>query len=1159
MKKLDIFLILVFLCQLSTAAVITSDGLNNSSSLFTVSGGSYYTGNSAAGDRPATSPFAIEGSHAYGMSNGTATLTSSSINTGGYSSIQLSLRLAAFSIGSTGNGMDAADLFKIEISPDGGTNWWSTITVNGNSNAYWAYSATGVATTAYDGNNTPVAFTPGGGGSRTTDGYSTVNITSLPAVANLQIRITLFNNSTNERWLVDDVQLTGILSCSPPADPTGSISGTTPACTNTALSFSGSAPAGITYYWETAALGTATANDAASSLNVSTSGNYYVRAQDNGTFCWSTGAIGPYAVVINTAVSITASPVNKTVSSGNTAAFSVTSTGTSLTYQWQENQGSGWNNITGATSVTYTTPATTFAMDGWQYRCIVSGASPCASVTSSSATLTVTTPLTAGFEFTSGSIIENAGTYQIGVTVNTAPGTDLVLRVADAGTGTASAVTDFTFSTTDLTFLASGTYPQTQYATVTILNDALPESNKYRNFSLTRISGSAVTPSPSVHQMTIIDDDVTEGVVLNEFSQGAGNAAYIELVVIGVPGTTVDLRGWIIDDNSGIFSGGYGTQLGIADGHIKFSNICTWEKVPVGSIIVIYANDQTGGTPAKNGKITSLGLADDETDANLDYVYVVGVNYYNSGQCSSASANSYFSSDCNLPSNTSYDSYTPSTYVSPDMGTVQFRNAGDAVQIRDQSGTYFMGLSYGNKGGGSNCITCAMNANNHPDFATYGSNALYFSGTTNVTYANEDSLDYDYRYKRNWAKTTSPSPNALETPGSPNNTANNTWIQSLRANFDIVTDDQNYTCQLRQYESRFYLDAVDKIIFYIKNNANVDHGDLTAETYFYNTASIGRGFENDFISASPTLFMEKTWIGTPTITSASTNYKIRFYVNNTELQNYCDYVNHTLDVYYALTPGTMNYTPATIIPKLYLYRTGGSVRAWTAASSIQVEQVTPVHGAYGSYTYFEYDGFLAFSGYALGNEIVPTGISNTLPVELTNFSGSCVDDQMVLLNWNTASEINSKEFILQHSSDGEHFASIKNIAASGFSNSPKSYAAVDSSVTANENYYRLIEVDKDGKQTIHKMIFVKCSGVDVLQTYYSPEEGIVVQMNADADKEMQFNMYEISGKLIYHESKNIVKSSSRFTLNTGKNLAKGVYILQTIDGNDVHAGKLLIH
>lgn len=773
------------------------------------------------------------------------------------------------------------------------------------------------------------------------------------------------------------------------------------------------------------------------------------------------------------------------------------------------------------------------------------------------------TTLTASFSASSGSVSENAGTYSIGVTVYSAPASDLVLRVADAGTGTASPTTDFTFTTTDLTFPASGTYPQTQYANVSILNDATPESNKYRNFTLSQLSGPACTLNTTAHQMTIVDDDVLEGVVLNEFSQGAGNAAYLELVVVGVPGTTVDLRGWIIDDNSGIFSGGYGTQLGIADGHIKFSNVCAWEKVPAGSIIVIYVNDQTGSTPAINGKISSLGLADDPTDANLDHVYVVGVNFYNTGQCASAGANSYFSSDCDLPSNTSYDTYTPAAYQNPDMSTVQFRNSGDAVQLRDQSGTYFMGLSYGSKGGGSNCSTCAINANNHPDYATYGSNALYFSGTGNVSYAFQNTNDDDYRRRDNWTKTTSSSPNSLETPGSPNNSANDTWIQSLRANFDIVTDDENWTCALRQYESRYYLDAVDKIIFYIKNNANVDHGDLSAETYYYNTASVGRGFENDFIAPSPVLFLEKTWIATPTNTSANTNYKIRFYVSDQELQNYCDYVNNKLTAYYNLPAGTIAYTPATIIPKLYIYRTGGSVRAWTANNATQVEKVLPAYGSYscpnGTYTYFEYDGFTAFSGYALGNEILPNGTNNTLPVELTAFSGHCVDDRMTQLSWSTASEMNSAEFILERSADGVHFYTVSTVAAAGYSAQTRTYRVTDSLEPANENYYRLTEVDRDGKRKEYNMVLVRCDELNGLQTYYTAGEGIHVQLNASMEESLQFNLYEVSGKLLYRENMVVPKGYSRLTLSRCKYLADGVYILQVAEGDKLSSVKILVH
>ena len=763
------------------------------------------------------------------------------------------------------------------------------------------------------------------------------------------------------------------------------------------------------------------------------------------------------------------------------------------------------------------------------------------------------------FSALSGSIIENSSPYQIGVTVNTAPSSDLTLRVADAGTGTASPITDYNFTTTDLLFPASGTYPQTQYASVTILNDAIPEANKYRNFTLSKVSGPAVTLGTSNHQMTITDDDVLEGVVLNEFSQGANNASYLELVVIGQPATTVDLRGWIIDDNSGIFSGGYGTQLGIADGHIKFSNSCTWEKVPVGSIIVIYVNDQTGGTPAINDKITALGLTDDPTDANLDYVYVVGVNFYNTGACGSATANNYFSSDCNLPSNTSYDSYTPATYANPDMGTVQFRNSGDAVQLRDPAGTYFMGLSYGDKGSGSNCSTCAINAVNHPDYSTYGSNALYFSGTSNKTYAFLNTNSNDYRNVTNWTKTTSTSPNALETPGTWNSANNQAWILSLRGNFDVVMDNQSYTCQLRQYESRYYLDAIDKIIFYIKNNANIDHGDFTAQTILHDDPTPGLGFQNSNLTGQP-LFMTKTWAATPTNYS-SPNYKIKFYVSTQELQDYCDYINPILNAIPGYFTGH-NHTPAEVIGHLKIYKTATTDRAWTVTSDAQVQIKVPVTGTYTSYsgvtyTTFEYDGFTGFSGYALGDVVTPI---IGLPVELTAFDAKCNNDK-VTINWTTASEKNSAYFEVEHSTDAIHFTAIDRIANAQKSTQIKNYEFIDEYPSGGINYYRLKQQDiGNTAATYSNIVQTSCdTPVSKTQISYTPALGIMISVNSETPKEMLFSVYEISGKLLYRENKTIEEGLSTFSLNLHNKLANGIYIIQAIDGTTLTAQKILVH
>src|SRR6202030_281915 len=84
---------------------------------------------------------------------------------------------------------------------------------------------------------------------------------------------------------------------------------------------------------------------------------------------------------------ITAQPASQTVNVGQTATFSVSATGAMpLTFQWQKNA----VNIAGATSATYTTPATTTADNGAKFGVIVMHSTQ--SVASSLATLTVNSP-----------------------------------------------------------------------------------------------------------------------------------------------------------------------------------------------------------------------------------------------------------------------------------------------------------------------------------------------------------------------------------------------------------------------------------------------------------------------------------------------------------------------------------------------------------------------------------------------------------------------------------------------------------------------------------------------------------------------------------------------------------------------------------------------
>src|SRR5712692_8178136 len=78
------------------------------------------------------------------------------------------------------------------------------------------------------------------------------------------------------------------------------------------------------------------------------------------------------ALTVNAAVvppSITTQPASQTVTAGQSATFSVAASGTApLSYQWRKNG----TAISGATSASYTTPATTTADNGAQFTVVVS-------------------------------------------------------------------------------------------------------------------------------------------------------------------------------------------------------------------------------------------------------------------------------------------------------------------------------------------------------------------------------------------------------------------------------------------------------------------------------------------------------------------------------------------------------------------------------------------------------------------------------------------------------------------------------------------------------------------------------------------------------------------------------------------------------------------
>ena len=103
-----------------------------------------------------------------------------------------------------------------------------------------------------------------------------------------------------------------------------------------------------------------------------------------------------------------------------------------------------------------------------------------------------------------------------------------------------------------------------------------------------------------------------------------------------------------------------------------------------------------------------------------------------------------------------------------------------------------------------------------------------------------------------------------------------------------------------------------------------------------------------------------------------------------------------------------------------------------------------------------------------------------LPVELTSFTAKVLDES-VQLNWQTATEVNNYEFEIQRKirdqkSEVSHWEKIGFVQGNGNSNSPRSYSFVDNNLpTANELYYRLKQIDNDGKFKYSDIIEVQLS------------------------------------------------------------------------------------
>lgn len=226
------------------------------------------------------------------------------------------------------------------------------------------------------------------------------------------------------------------------------------------------------------------------------------------------------------APSITAQPSSTTVTSGHSATFSVTAAGTAtLTYQWKKNGAA----VSGATSASYTTPATTASDNGAQFTVTITNAA--GSVTSNAASLTVSAPATLLLNSSSSNLnfgnvnVSSSATQTVTLT-NAGNANVTIAQVTIAGAGfNSSAATGLILAPGQSTSLTSTFAPS---ATGTATGSITVNSNASNSPAQISLSGNGI---PAVAHTVVLNwAPAVSGVTgFNTYSSTVSGGPYIRV------------------------------------------------------------------------------------------------------------------------------------------------------------------------------------------------------------------------------------------------------------------------------------------------------------------------------------------------------------------------------------------------------------------------------------------------------------------------------------------------------------------------------------------------------------------------------------------------------------------------------------------------------
>jgi hypothetical protein len=216
------------------------------------------------------------------------------------------------------------------------------------------------------------------------------------------------------------------------------------------------------------------------------------------------------------------------------------------------------------------------------------------------------------------------------------------------------------------------------------------------------------------------------------------------------------------------------------------------------------------------------------------------------------------------------------------------------------------------------------------------------------------------------------------------------------------------------------------------------------------------------------------------------------------------------------------------------------------------EILTPVEsGVENGVNYVVFDNITSFSGGSGGVGIASEdGVD--LPVDLLYFNANC-DGDKIILNWETATEINSESFRVERSADMFNWEEVVTIAAAGFSSTSISYSVVDKNPLQGISYYRLVQRDFDGTTEIFRAVSVLCEQKSGFAIFPNPARDAFT-ISIDTDRTMEHAVIEITdmlGKHIEVRSIPLNRGTNTFDFDASR-LKPATYIVKVQAGHKLY-------